>query len=358
MACLGHQVDLFSRSLQPSELDVVKKLRWHAREVFRGVERCEITGGLFSIKTPTFHLFFGKGKWVARRVEKVSAFFLEREKYDGILTEAYGGFWMPKKRGVPQVYDLVDDHAAGFRHGGEPRTAEEVDRYLRHAVRVCDQLTVSSRVLADFSLKKFGRQAQVIPNGADVKRIRSVANQERRPGPIRIGYVGGLDSFVRIEFLIEVVSAVRARGADVEVVIVGHGPAIQNIKLPTWVKYLGFRKPDEIPLILADFDIGVVPFEISPYTDAALPLKVIEYGAARKPTLSSPLEELKRHQLPWVRLEPLRLDRWKNALEEMIQTFHSVGKTSNSAWDGAWDAVVDRYDWLEAAAEMLRVIKK
>ena len=95
--------------------------------------------------------------------------------------------------------------------------------------------------------------------------------------------------------------------------------------------------PDEAAAWFHATDIGVLPFEPCPFTHNALPLKVLEYGAARKTVLASPLKELQTLQLPHVRLLPLERQAWAQAL---LDEAHSP-----TPWEPAWDAVIERYDW-------------
>ena len=94
------------------------------------------------------------------------------------------------------------------------------------------------------------------------------------------------------------------------------------------------------------FDVGLVPFTLSPFTDAALPLKVLENGAARKLCVSSPLAELRHHQFPWVTLVDLDERKWASAIADALRR----------EWHLKWDTIVDQYEWRDIAKRLMQVI--
>ena len=61
-------------------------------------------------------------------------------------------------------------------------------------------------------------------------------------------------------------------------------------------------------------DLGLLPFVLEPGTHHSLPLKVLEFGAAGKPLLATPLHELKRLAFPHVRFAPYDAEAWSRAL--------------------------------------------
>jgi len=309
----------------------------------RGVDERTIESRLTSVTLPTAHR---GGRLLIPLVDRVSTVLLSRRRYDATVSSAYGGL---TPRSGRYIYDLVDDHKAGSEHAGRPDEGSKAEAYVQREIRAADQVTVSGLILADLVRTKYGRNAHVIPNGADVAAIRKATGEARGTGrsdtvsavPV-IAYIGGLDEFVRIDLLVRAVQRMRRAGIEAQVSIVGEGPALRGWSAPPWVKVLGLRMPEEIPSLLNRFRIGVVPFELSPFTHAALPLKVLEYGAARMLCVSVPLAELKRQALPWVILSELDEVRWADTLAQAL----------NEPWKPAWDAVVERFDWSVSARRL------
>jgi glycosyltransferase involved in cell wall biosynthesis len=349
LASQGHDVEVYTRNFQPKGLSIPQKLAWHAGELFRPTRIETLAPNFRTICPPTFN----RGAWLSDRMHRLAARQMARRNYDAIVSASYDGP-APRPRGSTRfVYDLVDDHGAGFRHAGQPDAAEQVERYMADRARSADLMIVSSLVLQDFARDRFGREAHLVPNGADVMGIRSkIADLGESASVVgeaagRVGYVGGLDGFVRIDLVVRALKRLRDLGRAIEMVVVGDGEAIRGWEIPDWVHLKGFRPPLEIPGLIGSFQVGTVPFEISPFTDAALPLKVLEYGAARRITVSSPLEELKRQAFPWVVLAENDEQSWTEALDRALEM----------RWDPSWDAIVDRFDWSASARTLIGALE-
>jgi glycosyltransferase involved in cell wall biosynthesis len=339
-AAQGRTVDLYDRPRQPSGLPLPQRLGWHLHQLTRTIETEPMAPQLDAVYGSTAFRFSP----LIRFCEKRTASALLDREYKIIVTAAYKGPFFHRRRGTAIVYDLVDNHADGLRRAGHERSAQQAEQFVLRQVGESDLVIASSLVLRDLARELYGRDALLIANGARVAAIRDGTAKVNTRRKYLIGYVGGLEKFVRIDIVVQAVERIRQQGVPAELAIVGDGPAIdrswQNVP---WIHLLGFRPPDEIPDLLSTMQAGVVPFELSPFTDAALPLKVIEYGAARIPVVSSPLQELRRRRFPWVRLVDLDEEAWAEALIEAL----------GISWDPAWDAAVDPFDWSELARQLL-----
>jgi glycosyltransferase involved in cell wall biosynthesis len=340
----GRTVDLYDRPHQPPGLRPTQRLRWHLRQLTCTAYTEPIAPGLSAVYGPTASRFSPLVRFCERRT---SSALLDR-CYRTVVTAAYKGLFFPRQRGTAIVYDLVDNHADGLRRAGHRRLAQDAEQFIIRQVAEADLVIASSLVLQDLAREVYGRNALLISNGASVATIRNLAaHAASARRKYRIGYMGAMDKFVRIDILVRAVERIRQGGVPAELVIVGDGPAVdsswQNIP---WIHLLGFRPPDEIPGLLATMQVGVVPFELSPFTNAALPLKVIEYGAARIAVVGSPIQELRRRSFPWVSLVELDEEAWTEALAKALDV----------DWRFEWDAAVDPYEWSELANRLLRAI--
>jgi glycosyltransferase involved in cell wall biosynthesis len=271
---------------------------------------------------------------------------IRREKYDVIFTAAYEGLLLPRGTAGTIVYDLVDDHADGYRQAGQQATAEGVERFIRSQIDAADRVTVSGRVLQEIVRKNYGRDAVYAPNGARMEAVRA-AGPPTPGADRRVGYMGGLDHFVDIRMLVGAIVKLRDAGKLVELVVIGDGPAVHGWPVPEWVRLCGFVTPQEVPGLMREFRVGTVPFKLSPFTDAALPLKVVEYGSARMRVVSTPLRELALQQLPWVDLVPPDAGRWATALDTALA----------GSWPHGADGVVESFDWGRTAETLLAVFR-
>jgi glycosyltransferase involved in cell wall biosynthesis len=333
-------VDVYERPRQPSGLSLTQRLGWHLHQLTRMIDTGPIAPRLNAVYGSTAFRFSP----LIRFCEKRTARALLARRYKIIVTAAYKAPFFHRRRGTTIVYDLVDNHADGLRRAGYKQTAHEAEQFVLRQVGESDLVIVSSLVLRDLARELYGCEALLISNGAQVAAIRDATANVNTRRKYLIGYVGGLENFVRVDIVVQAIERIRLRGIPAELVIVGDGPAINLswLNVP-WIHLLGFRPPDEIPALLSTIRVGVVPFELSPFTDAALPLKVIEYGAARIPVVSSPLLELRRRSFPWLTLVDLDEEAWAEALTKALEI----------SWDSAWDAAVDPFDWRELARQLL-----
>lgn len=102
------------------------------------------------------------------------------------------------------------------------------------------------------------------------------------------GYIGAIDE--RIDF--EAIGALAER--DVQVVLVGPVLKIDSALLPRRanVHFTGQMEYAALPRLLAGFDVALMPFAMNDATVFISPTKTLEYLAAGKPVVSTPIEDV------------------------------------------------------------------
>lgn len=145
---------------------------------------------------------------------------------------------------------------------------------------------------------KEGRHPRVhcFPSSVDAPHFaaaRDAANdhplQASLPGP-RLGYAGVVDERVDLELL--------ARLADArpgwQIVIVGPVAKIDAAALPRRANlhYLGQQTYAELPRFVAGWDVCLLPFARNAATRYISPTKTLEYMAAGKPVVSTPIADV------------------------------------------------------------------
>jgi len=98
---------------------------------------------------------------------------------------------------------------------------------------------------------------------------------------------------------------------------------------------LGSVAPANMPVIFSSIDLGVLPFEKTHFTDHALPIKLIEYGAARKCVLATDLIGVRELGLPYVHIVKRSEDHWVRVFE----------KIRNITWSNRYDESLRPFDW-------------
>jgi glycosyltransferase involved in cell wall biosynthesis len=177
-----------------------------------------------------------------------------------------------------------------------------------------EQIIVISSVLKD-SLNRSLRQrayappVTIIPNGihleryraADGRRIRTEWELQKKK---LTGLVSGLGTFSGV---IRYLKAVRLLSdASLAHLIVGGGPLLkegqrfaQRERIQN-VTFTGQVDSRSIADYFSALDVGVIPFDLSDFTHAACPIKLLEYLACGKPVVSTPLREIIHMRLPGV----------------------------------------------------------
>ncbi len=115
------------------------------------------------------------------------------------------------------------------------------------------------------------------------------ADLEGISSPI-LGYFGVIDERMDLDLLAQVAE----RHPDWNIVLVGPVLKIDAANLPQApnLHYLGIKEYVELPAYLAYFDVALIPFMLSEATRYLSPTKTLEYLAAHKPIVSTPIKDV------------------------------------------------------------------
>jgi glycosyltransferase involved in cell wall biosynthesis len=141
----------------------------------------------------------------------------------------------------------------------------------------------------------------VVRSGPDVEKLKTVpANDAWRNGrQDMVGYVGVMGDQEGIDLLLEAAQTLcLERGRDVQFVLVGGGPALDDLKaqakdmgLEDHVTFTG-RAPDEdLFEVLSTADVCVNPDRVNPMNDKSTMNKILEYMAFSKPIVQFDVTE-------------------------------------------------------------------
>lgn len=194
------------------------------------------------------------------------------------------------------IFDDID-YVPGFQPNSAFRrnTAAALEKLgARHSDAV---ISVSSRLML-LRREQGSRSSFLIPNGADIDLFAQAyknrkALDDRRPALIYMGYLG---SWSGIELILEAGSLLAKRIKDIRIIILGNGsPAdlqafhngVLGRNLADIVDFRGEVSYSELPVHLAEADIGLAMLRPEDVTRYAFPLKVVEYMAAGLPVLTT-----------------------------------------------------------------------
>lgn len=251
------------------------------------------------------------------------------------------------KRLIPLnlVFDYVDD-ISGLAMEYIPRIfAIPITRVVRvmlqSVLKASDQVIVSSKFLEKKAKSFLSASPIYIPNGVDVSHFSSFVSNNRNE--LIIGYVGGIYEWSGIDEFISTYSDVRRVYPSIEYHIYGAGIAAPRIQLQAFeqdgVFYHGEIPYKEVPRIMSQFRIGIIPFLKTPLTDGATPLKLFEYWATGVPVISRELEEVRR-----IGQNACLFFHTKSDMKDRILQLLSDEQLSNLLTQSGY-TLVKHYDW-------------
>lgn len=193
--------------------------------------------------------------------------------------------------GAPTVYDCMDELSA-FQ-GADPALPGWEQAVMRRAA------LVFTGGYSLYDAKKAHHPAvHAFPSGVDVAHFRPARGalpeldaQRAIPRP-RAGFYGVLDE----RFDAALLDAVAQLRPDVQFVMVGPIVKIDPASLPRRlnIHYPGPARYDELPNLLAHWDVALMPFALNEATRYISPTKTPEYLAAGRPVVSTPITDVVR----------------------------------------------------------------
>ena len=125
----------------------------------------------------------------------------------------------------------------------------------------------------------------------------SIPADARFESPVA-GYFGVIDE--RLDY--ELIRALAERHPELTVVMVGPTAKVDPDELPNAanIHWLGQRSYEELPRYVKGFDVCLMPFAINEATEYINPTKTLEYMAAGKPIVSTPVADVVRNFTPIV----------------------------------------------------------
>lgn len=275
------------------------------------------------------------------------------DKKKKILWLFHPDFWyLPKIFGKSYIsyYDCVDYFSS------KSQNAEiKIRRNEIKIIKNVQLMTTISKTLKKlYSNQK--KNIYVVPQGFAVKDFQSYRKLPqgnfllKLKRPI-IGYVGGINE--RLQFPILINLAKKNPHWN----FIFNGP-IQNLyyhqfksklnqlkKLKN-VYFQEFDKKDYIPSVIKQFDICLIPYDISQdFNRYCYPMKVFEYFYLGKPIISTPIEELKQF-FPLIKIASDTND-FNKSIKEILKNgwpLNYARKQKALALDNTWEKKIKKID--------------
>ncbi|MFH1681185.1 MAG: glycosyltransferase [Candidatus Eisenbacteria bacterium] len=300
-------------------------------------------GGIRIVETPLLY---------ARRLDSAPVRWLNTRIVRGVV-ERFGVEFVLNELSLVNCADLRRPY---FIDIVDLPSERDMRQWRRQAEGARGLVTVTHGVREE--LLKSGLDAEVIGNGADVERLRNadaaaVRRRHGLEGRFVIAYIGNHAEWSGLQFLLDVFKRLRTRIREATLLIVGPGSEIAGAKEKRdrerieEVRFTGPVDVSEVAGYFAAADMGVLPFEQDPHAGLSFPIKVVEYSAARKVVVATPLRVLQEIGLSNVVLAERRVDTWADAIE----------KNRNTRWRPEWDGEIAEYDWRRLSARLSAFIR-
>jgi len=279
------------------------------------------------------------GKLAARRTKR----WAERAGFEPDLVWCWMAYDLEFLRLFPKAFStfLIADHEHLLP--GEARIMERVDAIL------CGGMPVLERVRG-----LFGDKAHFFPGAVDFERYRPAADDpadlQGLERPI-FGYAGWVGERLDYALLEEL-----ARRIDTGTVVVA-GPIrgleaseLQRLS-ESGVVFLGPLERDEVPRVIAAFDVALIPYLDNEFNRNSNPVKFYEYLALGKPTVTTDIPTLRA-----IGREVASIGSRESFVERTLAALHSAPGTTDErvalARATSFEAAVARLDEIVAGRDV------
>jgi UDP-galactopyranose mutase len=190
------------------------------------------------------------------------------------------------------IYDVMDQLSAFKGASPELRDSE------RQLLRMADLVFTGGLSLFE-DKKRLNPNTYLFPSGVEIEHFAQAASPEtfdrpvelsRLDGPV-LGYFGVIDERMDVGLLAHIATT----HLEWQLVLIGPVCKIDPAALPQAdnIHYLAMRSYEELPEYLAHFDVALIPFALNEATRYLSPTKTLEYMAAHKPIVSTPIHDVK-----------------------------------------------------------------
>jgi glycosyltransferase involved in cell wall biosynthesis len=292
---------------------------------------------------------------------------LTRVLLDGLVTDARVRdpiVWMytPMALGFSRhlrrsltVYDCMDE-LTGFR--GAPPILREREQEL---FRMADLVFTGGHSLYEAKRAHHAR-VHAFPSSVDAAHFAKARSARRQDEPAdqraiphpRVGFFGVIDERMDLDLL----RATAERRPNQHVVVLGPVVKMDPAHLPQLpnLHFLGQKSYAELPAYLAGWDVAIMPFALNEATRYISPTKTLEYLAAGKPVVSTPIHDVVR---PYGERGLVRIastpDEFAAAIDAALDDRHTPAFASRRA---SCDEFVAQTSWDRTWAHMHSLVRE
>jgi len=274
------------------------------------------------------------------------------------------GIYAAQKARIASVFDYVDyipffaDHlsAPGFVKSPIRAILTELTEYnLRNS-----NLVFAIGTLLINHASRFNDNVVLLPNGVNTTRFSPTISGNRIRSLFGlngfvIGYVGYVQFWTDFKPVLEGFKKILKKYQNSKFFLIGIGPRfsefqslVDKMEIRSNVITPGYVPYNQLPEYLSAMDAYILPFIPSFGTQAGLPLKIHEYSAMGKPTVSTPLNEIITYYRDAVLLAETA-EEYESAIRTLIEKPElrlKMGKNAREivSKNFNWDIIANQYE--------------
>ena len=209
--------------------------------------------------------------------------YLLKEKYDLIISLTPEAAFLPNPGRIPLIYHVLDEYGA-LPWWNNFFARKQLKFLEKEAVARCRKIIVVSEKLKEkFIASK--KRISLFPTPVEIEQffVRGITeipdDLKKIPKPI-IGFAGSVTFKNKIpeKLLTDLFEALP----EASFVFIG----LLNAKAFNFLQYekkygnfhyLGLKRKEDLPRYISIFDVGIIPYQMNGYGQAAYPVKVMEY---------------------------------------------------------------------------------
>ncbi|WP_375580218.1 glycosyltransferase [Marivirga tractuosa] len=202
--------------------------------------------------------------------------------------------------------------------------------------------------------KDLNNQIYYVPQGVGIemfKKPQHIAhlNNLKKDGKKVVGYCGALHDSINYKVLSNVIEALP----DFIFMFVGNvvDKKANELKHYKNVLFVGRKDKRELVNYYHLFDVGLIPYELTPFTSGVFPTKLFEYAACGVPIISSALPDILQYEKPFLKIyysaeemvtQIRELSQYKLTFEKNLNSF-----AKENTWEKRFNFVMDKIEKLE-----------
>ena len=261
----------------------------------------------------------------AARLAKAARTFRPDIIYERANLFHFAGSWTARWRGVPLLLEVNSPLAEERARFGKLRLKRLARAAERYVWRCADFVLPVTDVLASHvtAVGVPRSRIAVVPNGIDLKEFAGLPVRAAGQA-VQLGFIGFVRHWHGLDMVLRGLASWKGT-PRLELTVVGEGPARADLEalalqlgLADRVVFTGLAKREEIPGLMATFDIALQPASV-PY---ASPLKLFEYMAAGQAIIAPDqpnIREVLEHGRTAVLFDPARPEAMWQAIESLVQ---------------------------------------